>query len=113
MSVTLEHVWNGHNNPITRQLLESGVAKSLSAVTAMTATIGAKTVSSTNQADDPILWAQAGYATGEYRLYLGLEGFTASAQRQQVYVVVYAADYPEGIVWDSFPVIVHDEVEVS
>ena len=108
---TTEIVYLGHDNTIDLLLKSDGTAVSLSAVTAMTITVGEVTVSSDNDAADPITWAKSGYATGEIRLKLGAEILVASNTPYSAYLVVYDAANPEGIVWGYVPIRVRAEVE--
>lgn len=66
-----EVVYLGHDNDIRLVLKQDSVASDLASVTQIDLVLGTKTISSVNNANDSIRWAQAGYATGEVRLELG------------------------------------------
>jgi hypothetical protein len=100
--VNIEVVYLGHDNSIDIILKADGTAVDLSGVTQMTLTVGDVLVSSTNQAADPILWNQAGYATGEVHLILGAEAIEAT-DKTRCPLVVYDAAHTEGIMWGYVP----------
>jgi hypothetical protein len=104
-----EIAYLGHDNLIDLILKADGVAVDLSSVTAMTLTLGTKKVSSTNLAADPILWAKAGYATGEVHLILG--GETITPGNYDAPLVVYDPVESEGVVWGNVKITVKAEVE--
>lgn len=112
-----EVIYLGHDNRIDLILkADSGgdgafAAVDLTGVTRMTATFGNVTIESTNQAGDPIRWAQGGYITGEVRCDFGEEAISAGEYR--VPLVVYDTANPDGIVWVRLPIQVVDEVEAS
>ena len=108
----METIYLGHDNSIDRILKADDVAVSLAAVTDMSITIGGVTVNSDNGVADPIRWVKAGYATGEYRLFLGGEAFVARETPYWASLVVYDAANPDGIVWDVFEVKVVSDMEV-
>lgn len=108
-----EHVYLGYANSIVLSLEDGGVAVDLSGYTDADITIGSDTVESDNDATDPIRWAQAGYATGELRLYLGDEDLTPRDAAYSCPLVLYDAVHPSGILWGSIDIIVHPEVDVT
>lgn len=66
-----EYIYLGYDNDIRLILKQNSVASDLASVTAMLFVVGRDAIYSTNNANDPIRWAQAGYATGEVRMELG------------------------------------------
>jgi hypothetical protein len=99
-----EFVYLGHDNSIDLILKANGVAVSLTSVTRMTLTLGAKLIDSDNGDADPIRWNKAGYATGEFRLFLGAEVIKVGAY--QAALIVYDAMNPNGIFWGKIPITV-------
>jgi hypothetical protein len=99
-----EIVYLGHDNSINLILKADAVAVPLAGVTRITIAFGATVISSTNLSTDPILWAQASYATGEVRLFLGAK--TIAAETYEAQFVVYDAANPNGIVWANVPIVV-------
>jgi hypothetical protein len=88
-------------------------AVNLASVTKMTLTFAGDTkitVTSTNQATDPILWCGNGFATGEVRMSLGGQAIPPG-DYQGVPLVVYDNSYTDGIVWGFLDIPVVDEVE--
>ena len=106
---TVEYIYIGHDNTIDLILKADDVAVDLTAVTSMTMSVGTLTVVSTNVGGSEITWAKAGYGTGEVRIKLGSQ--TIAAGNYQAWLVVYDLANPNGVVWGSFPVTVHAEVE--
>lgn len=103
----METIYLGRNNRIDRVLKNQGVAYPLDTMTKIELIIGETTVSSTNQAGDKIRWSLAGYATGEIRCSLGLQtGLVASPIQQMAQIVCYDSGNPDGIIWDSFDVLI-------
>ena len=117
MSVTEDH-WIGHDNSIdlilkSKEAGAAAAAVDTSSFTKITATLDDQTISSTNQADDPIRWNQGGYATGEIRIRLDDE--TVNAGKHETAIVVYDATNTDGIVWvydDDLIIHVHNDPEV-
>ncbi len=106
-----ESVYLGHDNSIDVILKSNGVAVSLSSVTRMTLTLGAKLIDSDNGDADPIRWIKPAYATGEVRLFLGAETITEG--NYQGVLIVYDPTNPSGIFWARIPMAVIAEVEAN
>lgn len=106
-----EFIYLGHDNPINKILKADGVAIALTSVTRMTLTFGAKLIDSDNGDADPIRWIKPGYATGEFRMFLGAE--TISPGPYQVPLIVYDPTNPNGIFWGRIPITVIAEVEAT
>jgi hypothetical protein len=106
-----EFVYLGHDNSIDLILKSNGVAVALTSVTRMTLTLGAKLIDSDNGDADPIRWIKSGYATGEFRLFLGAETITPA--NYQGVLIVYDATNPNGVVWGRVPLTVIAEVEAN
>ena len=104
-----EYVYLGHDNYIDLILMANGSAQNLSGITKMTLTFDTTKISSANQASDPILWNQAGYQTGEIRIFLGKQSLTPGSYEAPL--IVYDASDPDGIVWDIIPIIVVAQLE--
>lgn len=107
--MTTEKIYLGHDNTISMVLTEEGEAQSLTAVTKMTLTVGAVTVSSLNGTSDPIKWSGTGFQTGEVRFTLGAQSLVVGVYDAPL--VVYDEGHPEGTVWCKIPVEVIAEVE--
>lgn len=105
-----EVAYLGHDNSIDLILKTDGVAQDLTAVTKITITIGPDTVTSTDKAAGAIRWDQAGYATGEIRLFLGDQDINPGSY-SEAWVVVYDPTNTDGVVWGSIELNVEDEVE--
>jgi hypothetical protein len=106
-----ETVYLGHDNSIDLILQADGVAVDLAGVTAMKLTMRDVLISSTNQAADPIRWAQAGYDTGEIRLFLGDEVIEPGTYKTSAWLTVYDPTNPDGVVWGNIPLTVVADVE--
>jgi len=114
-----EIAYLGHSNVIDRILKSRRpdgtlAAVDLSTVAKMTLTLGDLTLESTNQEDDPIRWAQEGYATGQVSIFLGEQDIQPGNYNAPL--VVYDEGDDEGIVWGEDPyieIIVVDEVEAE
>ena len=105
----IEVVYIGHDNSVDLRLKEDDSYVCLSAISAMTITCGSLTCSSVNTSTDPITWSLTGYLSGEVRLKLGHQSITAGTYSAPL--VVYASDYPNGLVWGSVRLDVIPEVE--
>jgi hypothetical protein len=100
--MNVETVYIGHDNAIDLILKMNGVAYALTSVTKMTISVNGVVFTSQNNPSDPILWNQAGYQTGEIRIFLGMaNGIVAGSCEAPL--VVYDAGDPDGIVWDIIP----------
>ena len=97
MATITEYHWIGHDNTIDLVLKEDGSAVSTTSLTTVTLTLDDQTISSTNQASDPIRWNQTGYATGEIRI--DLSGETVNVGEHEAVVTAYDAANTDGIVW--------------
>ncbi len=104
-----EVVYLGHDNSIDYLLKENDSAVSLATSTTMTITLGTVTISSTNGTAAAIRWAQAGYSTGEVRLYLGMTT-TIQAGDYDAPLVAYGPDYANGLVWGKIGIRVQSGV---
>jgi len=104
-----EVVYQGHDNSIDYLLKENDSAVNLATSTAMTITLGTMTISSTNGATSPIRWAQAGYNTGEVRLYLGMTT-TIQPGDYDAPLIAYGPDYVNGLVWGKIGISVRSGV---
>jgi hypothetical protein len=104
-----EIIYLGHDNSSDHLLKSNGVAVSLSGVTRMTLTLGSKLIDSDNGDADPIRWAKAGYATGEFRLFLGAEVITPG--NYQGVLIVYDGTNPNGVVWGRITISVMADPE--
>lgn len=85
-------------------------ADQMAAITKIALVIAGTTYESTNQADDPIRWAQAGYDDGEIRLTLGDLELTLGHVEGRL--IVYDADNADGIAWHE-PVLLNVIAEGS
>ena len=103
-----EVVYLGHSNSIDCILKANNTAVDLSGVTQMTVNFGTAVITSTNNATHHILWNQAGYDTGEVRLYLG--STTIPAGDYDVPLIVYNATATAGIVWGKLGIRVRSGV---
>jgi len=83
----------------------------LSAVTKITASFGAKLISSSDKAGGLITWDQPGYDTGEIRIDAGGETITPGGY--DVPIITYDPSNADGIVWGEISVLVKAEVEAS
>jgi len=96
-----EIVWIGHDNFNAQLLKADDIAVDLSGVISMSLAIEELAVdlviNSTNVEGDPIRWAQAGYQTGEIRLFLGDQAIPA--RRHKAKLAVYDSSNPNGILW--------------
>lgn len=92
-----EVVYLGHSNSIDCVLKANNTAVDLSGVTQMTVNFGTYIVASTNNATNHILWNQAGYETGEVRMYFGAT--TVPSGDYDAPLIVYDATATAGIVW--------------
>lgn len=101
-----EYVYIGHDNDIRLLLKQNDVASDLSSVTKIEFIVGSSTVTSTNQANDPIRWAQGGYVTGEVRMELGAQSLKAG-HYSTAPLVVYDASNTNGIVWGTIDTTVY------
>jgi len=106
-----EVIWLGHDNAINLLLKEDGTAKDLSDVTKMTLTVNGTLITSTDKATGYIRWDQAGYDTGECRLFLG--DLALSVGRWACPLIVFDTAATDGIVWGMVPVEIKAEVEGS
>ncbi len=106
-----EIVYLGHDNRIDLILKADGVAVNLGSVTTMTISFGRKLIESINGSTDPILWAKAGYATGEVRLVLGAQEISPGTYYAPL--IVYDAGNPNGIVWGIIPISIMTEAEAT
>jgi len=104
-----ENIFLTHDNIISFRLIEDGVAQSLSAVTKITATFGAITVTSNDHENGTIKWNNAGYSIGEVRMDLGGENIPAGLYH--VPIVIYDTDNLNGLVWGYMAIKVVDDVE--
>lgn len=110
MSYLVEHVYNGHDNPVALQLTRRGSLVPLDGVTRITVTVGETTIDSDTE-PTAILWAQPGYAVAEVRLFFGMLGLPVG--QHGAWLVVYDAGHANGTVWAAFVLQVHDEVEAQ
>ena len=78
-------------------LKEDGSAVSTTSFTKITLSLDNQTISSTNEADDPIRWNQSGYATGEFRI--DLSGETVNVGEHEAVVTAYDAANTDGVIW--------------
>lgn len=104
-----EIVFLAHNNTIDLLLRADGVAQDLSAVTKITATFGATTITSEDHAAGSIKWNNAGYDTGEIRCDFG--GQIIPPGQYYVYFVVYDPVNTDGVVWGKLAIEVLFNVE--
>ena len=104
-----EIVYLGHDNYIDLILMANGVAQDLTGITKMTLTFGTKLVSSTNLSTDPILWKQAGYGTGEIRIFLGKQSITPG--NYSAPLILFDPVNVDGVVWDYVNVEIKAEVQ--
>jgi len=105
-----EIVYLGRDNSIDLLLMADRVAVDLSSVTQVDLRIGTTVISSTTPASGPIRWAQAGYQTGELRLYLGDQALTVQSAAQAAWLVIYDPANPGGIVWGSLVLFVQSGI---
>lgn len=105
-----EVVYLGHSNSIDCILKSNGSAVDLSVLTPtqMTANFGTQVITSTNNATHHILWSQAGYETGEVRLFFG--STTIGAGDYDVPLIVYSATATNGVVWGKLGIRVRSGV---
>ncbi len=107
-----EIVYQGHSNSVDVILKSNGTAVDLSGTTAITLTFGTVLISSTNNATNHILWNQAGYDTGEVRLFLG-EDTQINPGSYDAPLIIYNSTATAGCVWGKVGIIIKDEVEAS
>lgn len=111
---TVELVWTGHDNSIDLILKADGAAVSLAATTYITASFGKKRVESvsTDGAATPVKWKQAGYDTGEVKLFLATVALSPGSY--DVPIITYAENgSSNGLVWGKVKVKVIPEVEAT
>jgi hypothetical protein len=107
-----EIVFKGHDNSIDLLLKANATAVDLSTVLRMTLTVGTVLITSTNNATHPMRWNQAGYATGEARLFLG-DVTAVSTGTYDAPLISYGADYLNGLVWGEVPLIIRSQLEAT
>lgn len=96
----VENIYLGRDNSIDFVLYADSTAVDLSAVTAIWLRVGDVVVKSTDKAAGYIRWAQAGYATGEVRIFAG--GVTGlSTGRFTGSLMVIDPTNTTGVVWDD------------
>lgn len=111
-----EIVFTGKDNRIDLALKvkvdDEWVPADLTDVTRMTLSFGGEVAVDTDTDADSITWMQPGYADGEIRMKLGDQGLQVGLydHRNPLHLVVYAPQYPNGIVWPPIPCIVKAEV---
>ena len=106
-----EIAWLGHDNAIDLLIKENGTVISLNPVTRMTLSLGTIILESTNNATHAILWAKAGYVTGECRIYINNTTKVIPAGVYDAPLVVCNSTATAGIVWGSVPLIVKTDPE--
>lgn len=107
-----EVVYQGHSNSIDCILKSNGSAVDLSVATQMTLTFGTVLITSTNNATHHILWNQAGYETGEVRIWLGSDTQIGEGNYDAP-LVVYSATAADGIVWGKLGIVIRSDVEAT
>lgn len=105
----MEKVYLGHSNSNNLILKQNNTAVDLTGVVQMTLTFGSSALVSANSTAS-ITWNQAGYATGETRLHLGLLA-TLSTGQYEAPLIVYESTDANGLVWGNIPIHVMAEVE--
>jgi hypothetical protein len=104
-------VYHNHSNSVDFILKSNNSAVALDAATVITLTLGTVLITGTAaNATGHIRWAQAGYETGEVRLFLG-EDTQVSPGSYDAPLVVYSATATAGVVWGKVGLIVKDDVE--
>jgi len=114
-----EIVWDGHDNSIDlilKQKNSSGemVGISQAGTTGITASFGRRLIESytTSIATGFIRWNQAGYDTGEIRLFLGQASIAAGLY--DVPIITYAdAGSSNGTVWGIVKIRVKADIEAT
>ena len=107
-----EVVFLGRDNYIGQILNQNGIPfPNLSGVTQINLELGGTTIPSTGPASGPIQWNQPGFATGEVRLFLGMQaGLIASDTPMTAYIVTYDLTHPDGLVWGSFQILIQSGI---
>lgn len=99
-----ELLFVGRDNSVDLQLWASGTgttessAVSLAAVTQIKLRVGDVVINSTDSAAGQIRWNQAGYKTGEIRIFASTSLSTGSFNSA---LVVYDPTNTSGVVWDD------------
>lgn len=109
--IATQTAYLGRHNTIALYLLEDAVAISTENITRMDLIVGKEnsvTLSSLNREGDPILWGQDGYATGEFRIVPRNTALIPRDSSYNAYLIVYSTAYPDGLYWDTIPLIVRD-----
>ena len=106
-----EKVFLGHQNPIRLVLKENSSAIDASLITSASITLNCK-IESADGAAGMIRWNQAGYETGEVRLYLGLST-KLQPGTYKAPLVLYDATSTAGIVWGNIDIQVLKDPEGS
>lgn len=97
----MDKIFIGRDNAVVLSLQDNGTAISTTATTAMSIRLGPHLITSTNTVTS-ISWNQAGYATGEVRLYLGGHA-TLTTGIYDAYLVTYESTASNGIAWGRIP----------
>lgn len=108
-----ETVYLYHDNSIDLILKADGTAVGTSAVTMITASFGTVLCKSTDKAAGIIRWDQAGYDTGEIRMFLGGATSVVVDKYPEVPIVVYDATNPNGVVWGTVEIDVLARVDAT
>ncbi len=99
--IITENVILGRDNSIDLILKENGTAIGTSAVTRIDLLLGKTLITSTNNSTHAILWNQAGYLTGEIRIFIGQSSYEVKPGKYMAQLIVYDALSTRGIVWDD------------
>jgi len=107
MAVQREIIHTGHDNTIDRRLKADGVVVNLSAVTKMTLTIGALTISSLTTPSSFDWSSHAASGIVHFKNLGNVTGMAALAGKSySAKLVVFDASHTTGLVWDYIPVSV-------
>lgn len=99
----IEYVYNSRDNTNDLLLSADGAAYDLSAITKMELQVNSTTIDS-DQSPDAFDWDTE--TTGKVILMLGDEGLEVGTH--EAYLVLYAPDFADGIVWGSLYLKVRD-----
>lgn len=108
-----ETIYQAHDNSIDLILKADGVAVGTSTVTMITASFGTVLCKSTDAASGIIRWNQAGYDTGEIRMFLGSATSVVPDKYLDVPIVVYDPTNSNGVVWGTVEIDVLARVDAT
>ena len=99
----VERQYIDRDNIIDLLLKADDVAPDLSSLTKIDLVVGDTTISDSVAASFPIKWSTG--TTGKIQLQLGDQSIPIGKYAAQI--VIYDATYPDGLVWDTFTLIMH------